>query len=103
VLRPSPTGYLFEGYTDRHWVFGAYGRGDLRGYGPPRKLDQTRVRGRAAAFSYAPASGGIHAHHLILSWREGGFLYAISVHTAMPTAPLRAQLKLIAEAMRRYR
>jgi hypothetical protein len=104
ILRPSPEGYVFEGEAEAHWVFAA-SQGDVEGdYGAMRPLTAARVRGRSGRWLYAPETGGIHAHHLVLTWREGRLHYVISAHTDDPDSEeLRPQLLAVAERMRLYR
>lgn len=102
IFRPLPRGYLVEGEADRHWVVGALQPGELRDFGPPRELGLARIRGRRARWSFAEDEGGIFAGHLILSWREGAFVYAVSVHGDPELRELRAQVRAVAAAMRRY-
>jgi hypothetical protein len=104
VLRPSPEGYVFEGEAETHWVFAA-SQGEVEGdYGAMRPLTAARVRGRSGRWLYAPETGGIHAHHLVLTWREGRFHYVISAHTDDPDSEeLRPQLLAVAEGLRLYR
>jgi hypothetical protein len=104
TFKPWRLGYVVEGYTASHWVFGAFpARTGLAGYGRLRTIGIARVAGRPARYLFAsPAEAGIFAGHEILSWREGGFVYAVSVHTGVPKRPPPPELLQIALAMRRY-
>jgi hypothetical protein len=103
-LGPSAEGYIFEGEAETHWVFAA-GPGDIEGdYGPMRPFGAVRVRAENGRWLYAPGTAGIHASHLVLTWRAGRFHYAISAHTDDPrSASLRDELTSVAEGMRLYR
>jgi hypothetical protein len=102
TFRPSRLGYTFEGYAESHWVFAASpARSGFEGYGRLRTVGTTRVAGRRALYLFT-ASGGIFAGHEILSWRQGGFVYAVSVHTDEPKRPPPVELLEVALAMRRY-
>jgi hypothetical protein len=101
VLRPSPEGYVFEGETATHLVFAASKGGVEGDYGAMQHLGAARVRGRSGQWLYAPKTGGIHANHLVLTWREGGFHYTISAHTnELDTEERRDELIALAEGMR---
>jgi hypothetical protein len=103
ALPPAPEGYVFEGEADTHWAFGA-SPGSVEGdYGPMRHLGETSVAGQAAAWLAAPESAGIHAGHLVLTWRSGGFHYVVSAHTDDTSSePLRRALLEVASGMRSY-
>jgi hypothetical protein len=102
TFRPSRFGYVVEGYTESHWVFAAFpARSGFEGYGRLRTLGTARVAGRPARYLFS-ATAGISAGHEILSWRQGGFVYAVSVHTGEPKRPSPAALLQVARAMRRY-
>jgi hypothetical protein len=104
VLRPSRSGYLFEGVGLRHWAFAAFRHlEELQDFGPPRSLGSTRVRGRPARWLYAPPEGGIFAGHLILAWEESGLAYAFTVHTSRPNAAvIRKDLRRAAGSVKTY-
>jgi hypothetical protein len=104
VLRPAPDGYIFEGQGEPHWVFAAV-PGDIEGdYGSMPHLGAVQVRGENGRWLYAPETAGIHAGHLVLTWRAERFHYAISVHTDDPgSGQLREELSSVAEGMRLYR
>jgi hypothetical protein len=104
LFRPWREGYVFEGSAETHWVFTA-SPGDVEGdYGPMRHLGSTRVREAEGLWFYAPEVAGIHAHHLVLSWRWGRLYYAVSAHTDEPESKLlQRELRAVAEAMRLYR
>jgi hypothetical protein len=103
-FKPWRLGYVFEGYTASHWVFGAFpARTGLADYGRLRTVGTARVADRPARYLFAaPAEAGIFAGHEILSWRQGGFVYAVSVHTGVPKRPPPPELLEIALAMRWY-
>jgi hypothetical protein len=103
-LRPSHEGYVFEGQADTHWVFTA-SFGDVEGdYGAMQHLGATRVQETKGEWLYAPEVAGIHAHHLVLTWRRGRLHYAVSAHRDEPKSKLlRRELRAVAEAMRLYR
>jgi hypothetical protein len=103
-FRPTRRGYVFEAEAEQHWVFVA-SPFDLEGnYGRMRFLGSVEVRGRTGRWLFAPPTGGIHAHHLVLTWRERGLHYAVSVHTEQrDSQPLRNDLLRVAEGMRLYR
>jgi hypothetical protein len=104
VFRPAPEGYIFEGEAETHWVFAAR-PGDVEGdYGPMRSLGVVHVREENGRWLYAPETAGIHAGHLVLTWRAQGFHYTISAHTDNPGSDrLRDELVMVAEGMRLYR
>lgn len=104
ALPPAPEGYVFEGEADTHWVFGA-SPGSVEGdYGPMRHLGETSVGGEVATWLAAPESAGIHAGHLVLTWRSGGFHYVVSAHTDEPGSDaLRHALVEVASGMQSYR
>jgi hypothetical protein len=104
LLPPSGEGYVFEGQADTHWVFNA-SFGDVEAdYGAMQHLGATRVRETKGDWLYAPEIAGIHAHHLVLTWRWGRLHYAVSAHTKEPESSLlRRELRAVAEAMRLYR
>lgn len=104
VLRPSAEGYVFEGEAETHWVFAA-SPADVEGdYGPMRALGAASVRGGSGRWLYASEEAGIHAGHLVLTWRVGRFHYALSAHTDFPDSDeLRHELRAIAEGMRFYK
>jgi hypothetical protein len=104
VFRPTSRGYVFEAEAEQHWVFVA-SPFDLEGnYGRMQFLGSVEVRGRTGRWLFAPPTGGIHAHHLVLTWRERGVHYAVSVHTLThATEPLRDDVLRVAEGMRLYR
>jgi hypothetical protein len=104
VWRPSRGGYVFEAHANTHWVFGA-DRADVEAnYGPMRELGSVRVGERTGRWLHAPEVAGIHAGHLVLTWRDGRFHYTISAHTENPEeAELRRELVAVAEGMRRFR
>jgi hypothetical protein len=104
VFRPAPEGYIFEGEAETHWVF-AVTPGDVEGdYGPMRSLGAIRVREKNGRWLYAPETAGIHAGHLVLTWRAQRFHYTISAHTNNPGSDqLRDELLTVAEGMRLYR
>jgi hypothetical protein len=104
VLRPGPEGYVFEGEAETHWVFGA-SPGPIAGdYGPMRHLGVTTVSGEEGTWMAAPESAGIHAGHLVLTWRSGGFHYVVSAHTDDPNSEvLRRALVAVASGMHLYR
>ena len=98
LLPPNRSGYVFEGDTRVHWVFGAFDSPRATDdFGPPREVGPTTVRGRPARWLYAPDTGGIFSGHLLLAWQEGPWLYVVSVHTSNPrSAPLRMALARVA-------
>lgn len=101
-LKPSASGYVFEGTTLNHWTFGAFStKPGIRGYGRMRVLDRVRVRGRAAAWLQASSVAGIFARHLILVWHERGYEYALSAH-GPDTAAIRNMLLQVARGMRLF-
>jgi hypothetical protein len=102
-FRPTRQGYVFEAEAEQHWVFVA-SPFELEGsYGRMRFLGPVEVRGRRGRWLYASPTGGIHAHHLVLTWREGGFHYAVSIHAQIPVSePLRNDVLNVAEGMRLY-
>jgi hypothetical protein len=104
VFRPAREGYIFEGQAETHWVFAA-GPGDVEGdYGPMRPLGAVSVRGTNGRWLYAPETSGIHAGHLVLTWRSGTFHYTISAHTdGLGSKELREKIARVAEGMRPYR
>jgi hypothetical protein len=103
VLVPSSTGYVFEGYTASHWVFGAFPlRSGLSRYGSLKQAGTARVRGHPARYLFASETSGIFAAHTMLVWRERGFVYAVSVHTGEPKRPPPRELLRIARGMRRF-
>lgn len=103
VFRPLRRGYLLEAEAEAHWVLGALQRDELRDFGPPEPVGRMRVRGRPGRLLLAGEEGGILAGHLILWWREGGFDYAVSVHSgAAPRKVLRDRLKEVAAALTTY-
>jgi hypothetical protein len=104
LLQPGRDGYVLEGQAYEHWVFTA-STGDLESdYGPMQHLGVTRVREAKGEWLYAPEVAGIHAHHLVLTWRRGSLHYAVSAHTDDPESQsLRRDLRAVAEAMRLYR
>jgi hypothetical protein len=100
--RPSGLGYIFEGYSESHWVIAAFpARSAFEGYGGLRTVGTVRIAGRAAGYLFT-ATGGIFADHQILSWRRGGFVYAVSVHTGKPKWQAPPELLQVALAMRQY-
>lgn len=103
-FRPTGRGYIFEAEAERHWVFVAAPFELESNYGRMRFLRSTEVRGRAGRWLYAPPTGGIHAHHLVLTWAERGFHYAVSVHAQISESELlRKDVLSVAEGMRLYR
>jgi hypothetical protein len=104
VLRPAPEGYVFEGEADTHWVFSA-SPGPIEGdYGPMLDLGVATIGGETGTWLSAPESAGIHASHLVLTWRSGEFHYVVSAHTDDPSSQaLRRGLVTVASAMRVYR
>jgi hypothetical protein len=102
-FRPTSQGYVFEAEAEQHWVFVASPFELQANYGRMRVLGSVEVRGRPGRWLYAPPTGGIHAHHLVLTWRERGFHYAMSVHTKTPSSErLRSRVLRVAEGMRLY-
>jgi hypothetical protein len=98
----SRLGYIFEGYAESHWAFAAFpAHSGFEGYGRLRTLGTARVAGRPARYLFT-ATGGIFADHKILSWRQGGFVYAVSVHTGEPKRQAPPELLQVALAMKRY-
>ncbi len=103
TFKPSHLGYVFEGYTASHWVVGAFpARSGLTGYGRLRTVGTARVADRPARYLVAAAEAGIFGAHEILTWRQGGFVYAVSVHSGSPKRPPPPELLQIALAMKRY-
>jgi hypothetical protein len=104
VFRPAPEGYIFEAQAETHWVFAAQ-PGDVEAdYGPMRHLGPVHVRDETGRWLYAPETAGIHAGHLVLTWRIHRFHYTISAHTDNPSSDqLRDELLTVAEGMRLHR
>jgi hypothetical protein len=102
VLSPSPRGYVFEGQGPGHWAFAAFAdAAGLRRYGAFRRLGTITVRGRIADISAAPATAGIFAGHLLVSWTEDGTLYVTSIH-ADALSIWRDELRQVAESYRAF-
>jgi hypothetical protein len=102
--RPFCGGFLFEdsgfvvpsGYVGayrevgRRLVVGAARRPEAAAVACPgaRPRARTRVRGQAGSLFWCPAGAGPHEEGLLLRWREGGTVMAVSV-TGRPAADRR--------------
>lgn len=85
AFKPTERGYILEGHDgDEHWavVASSTGRDVLDDYarGRARQIGVDTVRGEPARIAIVGARAGLLGDHVVVTWREGGVAYVMSVH-----------------------